>query len=423
MRGRWQVDKESVRLKSEARKARERAEALARDEARAKEVALRARLVEKAGNPVDRLLGHYADHTKKADPGYYRLLTAVVDKAPRLAERVMMTALREVAKLPFLREPETWEPRGKGRDTLFRSLCAHLFAAFPMPPFLWSAFFEQDAEAFALFIAHVALGGSVFQGVKTGLLPVPLTRQMCHAFMSTPADMGFFRGLRQVEVKTAGGDLRFLNVWMASQAGQRLHSAAEEAFWLTVIEWFGKNPMADRNQVGPLVDYILYRRRQDPTFSMKGRGVLAMIRGMEEWHGQLAKEKAVHGTVFKPTGFRSYEATKKARTRSGNSIEETWRIEELLTSKGLTEEGRVLSHCVSSYAWSIEKGSTSIWSLNLDSPETKGKQKMMTIELRNDIKRVVQFRGKCNRQSTAREFQILTDWANLNGLEVSLGRW
>ena len=42
------------------------------------------------------------------------------------------------------------------------------------------------------------------------------------------------------------------------QAGRRLHSAADEAFWITVIDWFAKNPMLIPNQVGPLVDYILY---------------------------------------------------------------------------------------------------------------------------------------------------------------------
>jgi len=280
-----------------------------------------------------------------------------------------------LAKLPFLRDPGNWEPRGKGRGTLFRSLCEHLFAQYPMPPFLWSAFFEEDSEAFALFVAHVALGGSVHGGVKSGLLPVPLTRQMCHDFMQTSADVGFFRGLRQVEVKAAGGDLRFLNAWMASQAGRRIHSPAEETFWLTVIDWFSKNPMADRTQVGPLVDYILFRRRQDPEFTMKGRSVLAMLRGMAEWHGHLAREKALHGTSFKPTGFRPYEVKRAGRTQHGNHIEEVWRIEELLTSKALAEEGRVLGHCVYSYAWSIEKGITSIWSLSLESPETLGRRR------------------------------------------------
>lgn len=421
MRG-WKNDsKESVRLKAEARRERELAEELALEQARAREAGLQAKLAEKSKGLAERLVAIDIEDAEKHNPSLHKLLTAVVEKAPRLL--TVGTALKNVAKLPFLREPSTWEPRGKGRETLFRSLCDHLFASFPMPAFLWSAFFEDDADEFALFVAHVAMGGSVFGGVRSGLLPIPLTRQMCHDLMQTSADVGFFKGLRRVEVRTYGGGPRFFTAWMGSQAGRRLHSAEDEAFWITVIEWFGKNPMADPNQVGPLVDYIIYRRRQDGTFTMKGRSVLAMMRGTQEWHGQLAKEKAVHGTAFKPTGFKEYEVCKGVRTQEGAYIEEVWRVEELLSSKALAEEGRALSHCVYSYAGSIEKGHTSIWSLNVQGPGTKGKQKMMTVELRNDIKRVVQFRGKFNRQSSAREFQILTNWANLNGLEVGLGRW
>lgn len=425
MRGRWNDStKESVRLKADARRERERREAEAREVARAREAKVQAGLAAKTKSLTERGVDILIDDaSKKGHFGLFKVLLAVRERAPRLIESAMVRGLQEVSKLPFLRDPAEWEPRGKGRDTLFRSLCEHLFARFPMPPFLWSAFFEEDAEAFALFVAHVAGGGSVQAGVKQGLLAVPLTRKMCHDLMQTPADVGFFLALRRVEVRTFGGNQRFLAAWMGSQAGRRLHSAEDEAFWVTVIEWFGKNEMVDPNQVGPLVDYILYRRRQDAAFSMKGRSVLAMMRAMHEWHGELAKKKAEHGSTFKPTGFKELEIARGARTKEGNFIQEVWRIEELLSSKALNEEGRKLNHCVYSYAWSIEKGTTSIWSLNLESAETDGKQKMVTIEVRNDLKRIVQFRGKFNRQASAREFSILTQWAGMNNLEVSLGRW
>lgn len=424
MRGRFNdASKEAVRQKAEARRQREAAEAAARQAAQEREAKIRKVLVAPPKSLAERRVERLLDEARQRDPSLFKILSAVKAVAPRLIEDTMVQGLQQLSKLPLLREPDTWKPQGKGRETLFRSLCEHLFAKFPMPPFLWSAFFEDDAEQFALFVAFVAGGGSVYEGVKTGLLQVPLTRKMCHDLMQTPSDIGFFKAIRRVEVRAFGGDPRFLAAWMSSQAGRRLHTPADEAFWVTVIEWFSKNPMVDPNQIGPLVDYIIYRRRQQVDFSMKGRALLALFRGMEEWHGHLAKEKAIHGTSFKPTGWKPFEQTKGYRTKEGNHIQETWRVEELLTSKALGEEGRVLSHCVYSYAWSIEKGQTSIWSMNLESPETEGKEKRMTIELRNDLRRIVQFRGKFNRQATSREFQVLTDWAHLNGLEVSLGRW
>ena len=59
-------------------------------------------------------------------------------------------------------------------------------------------------------------------------------------------------------------------------------------FWLSVWRWFLRNPMLDRNQYGPIVDYIDNRKFMpvakddgsmeplDPGFSMKRRDPLAL---------------------------------------------------------------------------------------------------------------------------------------------------
>lgn len=421
MRGRWNDSiKESVRRKADARRQRELAIARVRENALAWEAKIQKSLTAKTRSITEQWVDQVIENS---DLSFRLVLRAVTDRAPRLIEQSMLKGLQQLSKLPFLREPTAWKPRGKGRETLFRSLCEHLFASFPMPPFLWSAFFEDDAESFSLFVAHVASGGSVYDGVKERFLPIPLTRKMCHDLMQTSADVGFLRALRRVQVRTSGGSDRFLQAWMATQAGSRLHSAVDEAFWMTVVEWFAKNPMADPEQVGPLVDYIGFRRRQDEAFSMKGRSILALMRAMTEWHAELAKEKVIHGSSFRPSGFRPLSVEKKYRDRSGNSVQETWNIDELLSSKALAEEGKKLAHCVYSYAHSIERGTTSIWSLSMQSFEAEEKQKMMTIEVRNDVRRIVQFRGRFNREATAREFGVLNEWAGMNRLEIRLGRW
>jgi hypothetical protein len=415
---------EAVKAKAEARRQREQAQAVREAEAAEKEAKVRKALSGKPKTLVEkhgpRLTSVNDGQPTGVDRAYLEILEVIQNKAPRLAETSMLNAFREVAKRPFLRSPASWKPKGKGRDTLFRGLCEHLLAKYPMPNFLWSAFFDGgDAATFAPFVGFVAGGGSVFEAVKNGLLPIPFTRKMCHDFMSTPSDISFLRALRRTAVLTSGGTERFLNVWVTSQAGRVLHSKVNEAFWMTVLEWFGKNPMVDPNQVGPLVDFILFRQRQDIDFSMKGRTVLAMIRGMEEWHATFSKEKAITGTPFKPSGFRPFETAKGYRDTFGNYITEAWRVTELLTSKALLDEGRKLNHCVYSYSWSVEKGQTSIWSMTAESPEGSTPMKMITIELRNDIRKVVQVRGKYNRKSTAREFQVLKEWAGLNNLELS----
>jgi hypothetical protein len=56
------------------------------------------------------------------------------------------------------------------------------------------------------------------------------------------------------------------------------------------------------------------------------------------------------------------------------------------------------------------RGETGVWA-------------MLTIEVRNEIRRVVQARGRFNRTATSEEHAVLMRWAGMNGLEVALGRW
>jgi hypothetical protein len=355
-------------------------------------------------------------------PNLAPLLTTVADKAPRIVDKDYGGALYWIATLPWVRPLEAWEPRGKGRETIFRSLVEHLLAKFRTPPFLWDAFFAENASTTLVpVVARVAAGGSLADEVKSGALPVPLTRKMCHDLLLTTAEYRILEAIRRVEVRAHKGDPRLFRAWMGTEAGRTLHSAEDEAFWLTVLAWFSANPMLDPEKVAPLVDYIGYRRRQEAGFSMKGRTPLALMRGMDEWHGDLAKAKAISGTIFRPSGFKPGEFDRSRRTATGNFQAEVWKVEEILTSKALAAEGRAMSHCVFSYAWSIEKGSTSIWSMTLD--EGMGPERTLTIEVRNDLRRIVQARGKCNKAATSRDHTILVAWAGMNNLEISLGRW
>ena len=83
-----------------------------------------------------------------------------------------------------------------------------------------------------------------------------------------------------------------------------------------------------------------------------------------------------------------------------------------------------MNHCVHSYVWSIQKGQTSIWTMTVeDGLGETGRWAMLTIEVRKDLRRIVQARGRFNRAATGEEHGILLEWAGANGLELSLGKW
>ncbi len=214
----------------------------------------------------------------------------------------------------------------------------------------------------------------------------------------------------------------------------------EEAFWFTVIQWFCNHPMLDPSQVQPLLDYIEHRkedtdrrhraaleaaahgaRDQVPgLFSMKGRTATTLFRDMERWHADLAREadlvrrerftpysRQAIPAVFEPSGLRglSWEV-KKGRKRS------VWTIVELLTARALSDEGRGLAHCVYSYGHSVAKGRSSIWSMRLD------RERVVTVEVDNANRRIVQVRGLRNRLPTNGEREVLRRWAEQSDLAI-----
>ena len=111
---------------------------------------------------------------------------------------------------------------------------------------------------------------------------------------------------------------------------------------------------------------------------LSGRSVAALLRGMLDWHRDLAK---------------------------------TW-----------PPKAAAWATLVYSYVWAIERRQTSIWTMTLeDGQGTTGRWAMLTIEVRNEARAVVQARGRYNRSATSAEHRILLRWAGQNGLSVNVG--
>jgi hypothetical protein len=146
---------------------------------------------------------------------------------------------------------------------------------------------------------------------------------------------------------------------------------------------------------------------------MKGRTIRSLTRGMEEWHRQLAMEKSLYGLRFEPSGLS--EGIWELKTRHGAGAGKIiWTMEEILCSKELQEEGRLMKHCVYSYTTTISKGICSIWSLRVEG------QRALTVEVDHGARKIVQARGKCNRPAKPAEINLLLRWARENRLEVGI---
>ena len=171
--------------------------------------------------------------------------------------------------------------------------------------------------------------------------------------------------------------------------------------------------MLDVVQVSPIIDYIIHEKfggGNHPTFSMKGRTANSIIRGMEEWHNRLQKEKIHKQFNWDHTKISDFEFTEGTNPKNLK----TWTITELLNTKELSAEGKAMNHCVYSYTGSCSRRITSIWSLKCNT------ERKVTIEvsLRNIANpRVCQVRGKCNRMIKPDEQKIIRRWVTKERLE------
>ena len=183
---------DQIRRDREEREAAIRA-ALARPTSR------RARVIEER-NPR-------ADRPCNRPPRQQELIDVALARAPRIVDDDTVRAFKVMAQLEWIRPLAEWQPEGKGTETIFRSLAEHLFARYRMPPVLWTVFTGAAPNGVRLgrVVAHVAAGGSLLDAVRAGLLPVPLTRRMCHEILTRPGEATFLAAIRRAQVRAAGG--------------------------------------------------------------------------------------------------------------------------------------------------------------------------------------------------------------------------
>src|SRR5206468_2523161 len=133
------------------------------------------------------------------------------------------------------------------------------------------------------------------------------------------------------------------------------------------------------------------------------------------WHSDLSMSKKSHGFSWEQSGIPGYRFVEK---RAGDDGDREWTIEELLDSRALHAEGRMMRHCVFNYAHTCRRGDTTIWSLRLRIKEQE--KRIATIEVDPHKRSIIQVRAKCNRRPGGRSCEIIRQWAASAGLQIIL---
>lgn len=325
------------------------------------------------------------------------------------------------------RPVEEWKPRTHNTRRQFASLARHLLAQYPVPSFMDSVWFlgtSPSAHRFQHWFWHIGVGKSI----RTADVPIPLTKRMAHCFMQSPNDCSVDQALRWGQVLGLGGNPRLARAIVNTRLGEHFEN---EDFWITVVRFFIENPMLDLAQTGPIIDYLHNQRfveREEfvapgvierrsppqPNLSMKGRSPAALLRQVERWHRQLAKESVDLKAEWPTSGIRPFEWIEG---REGSENLRRWTIRELLSAKALVSEGRAMQHCVATYVRSCARRDTSIWSLQMEDYE--GRHRILTVEVRLASKTICQARGKRNMLPDEKSKAILRRWASEQGLRLA----
>lgn len=316
------------------------------------------------------------------------------------------------------RSPEGWECPPGSADVQFGALARHLLALYPLPTWMDALLQSRAQDGRPLWFLHVAAGGNLRTAPG---LPVCLTKKMAHFALESGDGATFVRAVRRGQVLGLGGGEALAAEVGRTWLGRDLAGPAEEAWWSTVLHWLVNHPELPALQVGPLLDYLRHLKRQNPDFSMKGRGVLPLLEGMRGWHRELRRRRRRRRkpVVAPEPGFSS-SGLRPGVWRFGRGVRQvTWVLEEILTCRRLFEEGAQQSHCVASYEIVVRAGRTSIWSLQVRAPG-HDPARVLTVEVHNESRTIVQARGRSNRWPTEQELGILRLWAQENALRLHL---
>ena len=295
-----------------------------------------------------------------------------------------------------------WKASSKRSANQVNELAYYLFCQYPVPGFMYKAFFERNSKLFINWFIHIGSGGRIKELMN---MPISFTQKMGHYFLQAPDKLTIAEALRWAQVKGLNGNDKLAERIAYSWIGTKEYG--DEDFWETFIRIVINGGMFDLDQLTQLIDYVREIKTENGNYMLKGRTLQSLLRQSDAWH---ERSMVIRGTRFwTSSGLYSYKAEKKT---------ETVKMEELTGSKLLVDEGRNMKHCVATYSNQCVAGKTAIFSLRKYSYELL-METLATIEVNLSLRRVVQAKGKMNRKISDEARKHLDEWAKKNELSLS----
>ncbi len=337
----------------------------------------------------------------------------------------------------WIREPKDWKCNSHNSTKQIQSLTWHLFCKYSIPQ--WAYALWEGLSSINMKIFFDLCEGKNIRKCQTPY--VLLTKRQAHLVMTAPKKYEtLYQAVRYAQMKSYDCNHQIMHeimshvlldeaqtthIYKSYMNGYTNPSVYKETRFnilknrkqdlidrethiCSMFEWFSRFPMLDPTQICPMLDYICHTRRETGNyFNFAKRNPLAVIRRMEAWHDELARDTK---RLAKASKANTWPKIVNDWSTGDAKKSNLWTAVQLVSTKELLAEGRAMNHCVGSYSQSCASGRSCILSFKLNG------ERMFTVNIDGKLDliynkvNVREKRGKRNRLLTAKEISVINQW-------------
>jgi hypothetical protein len=282
------------------------------------------------------------------------------------------------------------------------TLAEHLFAPFPVPRFMNSAWLGTPQEQ----RWYIRLGAG--DSVRAIDFPVPLNRWQAHVFRLAPDDLTILGALRWAQARGLGASPELARAVAKSRLGREI---GDEAFHRDVIALAVELGNVD------VVELFHDPRHPPPSpvdVALCSLGPKTRQLILQECGVRPAPRPRPQGLTWRAAPFAGFRWNHFDPLDARRRI---WRIAELRSAEELRLEGIAMRHCVASYAPKCAFGGSSIWSMTVE-VDGYPLRRAVTIEVNVNSRKVCQVKAIANQKPKPRFMDVLRRWATEQGLQM-----
>ena len=307
----------------------------------------------------------------------------------------------------WIRDPEEWSAKSFNLDRQIVDFTSWVLCEYQVPLFMYRLFLPSRTKRGMWASSRPALEeiyldwfitvgqGMSFRKACKGFL----SKKEAHLFLTAPKNNTIAGNVLWAKCKAQDTSYAVIHT-LCSNWERRFNSESKDR-WDKIINFYAKYPEIEKDTVQDTMDFIYAAFAEDRDFSLSGRTLNSVIQLTNEWHNNLQLKRGAGHTTWAGLEVPPWKWEKKENIG-------IWRISQILDSKRLFHEGKVMKHCVVSYSSSCTSGRSGIFTVEHE--YCGNKNKCLTVEV-NSYFNIVQARGKCNRMASKEEINVLRRWA------------